>query len=93
MQEGKKVDESDCRHSMSPVKGGSMGQSDLSLNVEGMKCVKCAAAVEKALKAVPGVEDAEVSLENRIAHIKGQADKKALIAAVVEAGFEASLKK
>lgn len=70
-----------------------MDSTDLSLNIEGMKCVKCVAAVEKALKAVSGVEAVEVSLENRAADIKGRADKKALIAAVKEAGFGASLKK
>jgi copper chaperone len=33
-------------------------------SVSGMKCVNCKANVEKALKALPGVTSASVSLEN-----------------------------
>ena len=33
-------------------------------SVSGMKCVNCKANVEKALKALPGVNSASVSLEN-----------------------------
>ena len=35
---------------------------DLSFRVEGMTCASCAGRVEKALKAVPGVESASVNL-------------------------------
>ena len=43
------------------------GDNDMKkiLKVEGMTCGHCKAAVEKALKAVDGVEDAVVSLEER----------------------------
>ena len=37
--------------------------------VEGMKCMHCKASVEKALKAVPGVTEAEVDLETKTAKI------------------------
>ena len=45
----------------------------------------------KALKAVSGVDDADVSLENGEAVIMGSADADALIAAVKAAGYDAEL--
>jgi copper chaperone CopZ len=45
--------------------------------------------VEQALKKVPGVESAEVSLEDKSAVVTGSADRAALIAAVQAAGYEA----
>ena len=35
------------------------------LKIEGMTCSHCKAAVEKALKAVPGVIDVAVDLEKK----------------------------
>ena len=35
----------------------------VTIRVQGMKCGRCSGAVAKALKATPGVEDAEVSTE------------------------------
>ena len=35
-----------------------------TFSVSGMKCVNCKANVERALKALPGVAEAVVSLEN-----------------------------
>ena len=58
--------------------------------IEGMKCMHCKANVEKALKGVAGVTDAEVDLEAKTARIEadaGVADE-ALMAAVKEKGFE-----
>ena len=37
--------------------------------IEGMKCMHCKANVEKALKGVAGVTDAEVDLEAKTARI------------------------
>jgi len=45
--------------------------------------------VEQALKKVPGVESAEVSLEGKSAVVTGRAERAALIAAVKAAGYEA----
>lgn len=59
--------------------------------IEGMMCMHCVAHVEKALKAVPGVTDVAVSLENKNAVVEGSAlDDAALAAAVKEAGYEAT---
>ena len=41
-----------------------------TIRVDGMKCSKCSGSVEKALKATPGVEKVEVSLERKEAVIE-----------------------
>ncbi len=40
-----------------------------TLKIEGMMCAHCEAAVKKALLAIPGIEEAEVSHEKRTAEI------------------------
>lgn len=40
------------------------------LSVEGMMCGHCTARVEKALRAVEGVADVEVSLEEKSATVR-----------------------
>ena len=62
-----------------------------TLKVTGMTCGHCVAAVDNALKAVPGVTGAEVSLEKAQAVVEGSADANALIAAVKEEGYEAEV--
>lgn len=41
-----------------------------TIRVEGMKCAKCSGSVEKALKATPGVEKVEVSLDRKEAVVE-----------------------
>lgn len=63
------------------------------LNVEGMMCGKCQAHVEKALTGVAGVTAVKVDLEAKRATVtceSGVSDE-ALCAAVVEAGYEATM--
>jgi P-type Cu+ transporter len=60
-----------------------------TLKVAGMTCPHCVMNVKKALDAVPGVEEAEVSLENAAAVVTGSADRDALVQAVKTAGYEA----
>ncbi len=66
----------------------------LTLSIEGMTCASCVARVEKALKAVPGVESAEVNLATERATVHAAnatgAAATALIAAVVRAGYHAT---
>ncbi len=60
------------------------------LKVEGMTCGHCKAAVEKALKALDGVEDAAVNLDEKTAEVtlnKEVADD-FLAKAVTDAGYE-----
>lgn len=60
-----------------------------TLHIEGMSCNHCKMSVEKALKAVEGVTEAEVDLSKRIAIVRGgEMDEGALADAVTEAGFE-----
>jgi len=63
----------------------------LQLAVRGMTCASCVARVEKALKKVPGVEDASVNLATEQATVHGAAlDADAIVAAVLQAGYEAA---
>ena len=64
------------------------GENKMILKIEGMMCGHCQAHVEKALRAVPGVETVEVSLENKCATISGSADYAALKKAVADAGYQ-----
>ena len=41
-----------------------------TIRVDGMKCSKCSGSVEKALKATPGVEKVEVSLDRKEAVVE-----------------------
>ena len=65
----------------------------LNLSIEGMTCASCVGRVEKALKKVAGVVEAEVNMAMETARVvvttAGMAD--ALIAAVDKAGYHARL--
>jgi copper chaperone len=64
----------------------------VTLKIDGMSCNNCVGHVRKALAGVPGVTGpVEVSLERGEAQVAGTADPKALVAAVVEEGYEAEL--
>lgn len=60
------------------------------LKVEGMSCGHCKAAVERALKAVDGVENAVVDLANKTADVTlaKEVNNDVLSKAVTEAGYE-----
>jgi copper chaperone len=62
------------------------------LEIDGMTCNHCVAAVRKALAEVEGVEEVvEVTLEPGSATVRGRAAPAALIGAVSEAGYQASV--
>lgn len=61
-------------------------------SVTGMSCAACSAHVEKAVTAVPGVESVSVSLLTNSMAVEGSADSADVIAAVIKAGYGASLK-
>jgi copper ion binding protein len=46
----------------------------VELAVEGMTCASCVGRVERALRAVPGVEEASVNLATERATVRGSAD-------------------
>ena len=61
-------------------------------NVTGMSCAACSARVEKAVRAVPGVESCSVSLLTNSMGVTGTAAPEQIIAAVEKAGYGAGLK-
>lgn len=61
-------------------------------NVTGMSCAACSARVEKAVNAVDGVTMCSVSLLTNSMGVEGSASDKAIIDAVVNAGYGASVK-
>lgn len=81
----------------------TMGKTDISkkeekgeiamkkiVKIEGMMCMHCVKAVEKALRAVEGVTDVTVSLEEKQAVVEGTdaLQEDALKAAIADAGYE-----
>lgn len=66
----------------------------ITLNIDGMTCNGCVASVTKILQGVDGVASAEVSLADKRAEVAFDATKtsvEALIAAVEDGGYDASL--
>ena len=61
-------------------------------HVTGMHCAACSAAVERAVGKVPGVDGCAVSLLTDSMGIEGDADPAAIIEAVKQAGYGATLK-
>ena len=62
-------------------------------DIEGMTCASCVARVEKALKAVPGVNGASVNLATERASVQGAGiDSAAVLAAVERAGYAARVR-
>ncbi len=63
----------------------------LTIPVGGMTCASCVARVEKAIAAVPGVEDATVNLATERATVRfaGTPDAGAVAEAIERAGYEA----
>jgi Cu+-exporting ATPase len=72
--------------------GFEVPERELELKVSGMSCASCVARVETALRRVPGVLEADVSLAAESARIRVlTAEPEALIAAVRKLGFTAEL--
>ena len=68
-------------------------QSETRLAIADMTCASCVGRVERALRAVPGVSDAQVNLATESAvvrHTSGQGSG-ALIAAIAAAGYGAAV--
>ena len=72
-----------------PGVGG--GDSDLyAVAIGDMTCSSCVAAVEKAIRSVPGVQEASVNLVEKRAQVRG-GDPRAVIDAVIDQGYGATL--
>ncbi|ROV55481.1 heavy-metal-associated domain-containing protein [Neisseria chenwenguii] len=66
----------------------------LTLNIDGMTCGGCVKSVTRILEGVGGVTKAEVSLEKNNAVVEfdpAQTNPAALIEAVEDGGYDASL--
>src|ERR1051325_1573822 len=65
---------------------------EITLDVQGMTCASCVAHVEKALKSVPGAEDASVNLALGRARVRfdpSKTDPTQLAQAVEHSGYHA----
>ena len=69
--------------------GYDVPSGSVELAIEGMTCASCVGRVERALKALPGVTEANVNLATERATVKGTADAATLIAAIDDVGYEA----
>jgi copper chaperone CopZ len=64
-----------------------------TISIQGMTCASCVFHVEKALKSVPGVSQADVNLATEAATVQGEnVNTAALIRAVENAGYAASVR-
>ncbi|GLC94621.1 copper-transporting ATPase [Cupriavidus sp. TA19] len=73
--------------------GYAVPQDTVELQVTDMTCASCVTRVEKALRAVPGVVEAQVNLATERATVtvlRGTADDAELVAAVARAGYGAT---
>ena len=61
------------------------------VHVTGMTCGHCVAAVSRAVKAIPGVENVSVDLASGQVVVDGPADKAAIQQAIAEEGYEVSV--
>lgn len=62
-----------------------------TLSIPDMTCGHCRASVEAALSALPGAGEIAVDLPTRQASVSGPAAPEALIAALDEIGFPATI--
>ena len=62
----------------------------ITLTVTGMSCGHCEQTVTEALESVDGVESATADNEANHAVVEGEAPVADLVAAVEDAGYEAS---
>lgn len=60
------------------------------LSIGGISCAGCVAAVEKALRSVPGVTEAAVNFAERTAEVTADSSVETLIKAVKDAGYDAA---
>lgn len=65
----------------------------IALKIEGMSCMHCVKTVTEALSSVTGVAGTpQVTLDPGEAVVEGDASPEALVAAVEDAGYKASVK-
>jgi copper ion binding protein len=85
-----------CQREQPPIARNANSEekemTNITVPVEGMSCGACAAQVRKKLKAIEGVRNVHVNLEQRNASIEFESGKVApeqLTAAINELGYKA----
>ena len=74
-----------------PAAPPQMRRDELLLKVTGMTCAGCAAAVQKAVEARPGVSSASVSVTDGMASVVGEGlDPAGIVEAIRQRGFDAA---
>lgn len=70
-----------------------VAQQEIDLDIEGMSCASCVGRVERTLRKMEGVLDAEVNLATERAHVRFAAgvSPEVLIGAIEKAGYHARL--
>ncbi len=58
------------------------------IEIEGMMCMHCAGAVEKALYEVADTKNVKIDLKKKLAKVETEADDQTLTAAVENAGYK-----
>lgn len=61
------------------------------LIIDGAGCASCVGKIESALKAVPGVDSAEMNFAQRTVSVSGSAQAETLVRAVESAGYNAKI--
>ena len=65
--------------------------NEVTYCVPGMSCGHCRAAITAEVEALDGVESVEVDLDAKLVRISGEyLDEAKLVAAIDEAGYEAT---
>ncbi|WP_435079944.1 heavy-metal-associated domain-containing protein [Halococcus sp. AFM35] len=62
-----------------------------TITVEGMSCDHCEQTIEEALQGVSGVSNVRADRDSERATIEGTSDNDALVRAVEDAGYDASV--
>ena len=63
----------------------------LVLEVRGMSCGHCVAAITSAVSALPGVTGVDVDLAGGAVRVDGMTDSAAVAAAIEDAGYDVPL--
>ena len=61
------------------------------LLVQGMSCQHCVQTITAAVKRVSGTTDVHVDLSNGLVTVGGTPDRDAVVAAVVDSGYDVDL--
>jgi copper chaperone len=65
--------------------------TEATYTVSGIHCGHCAAAIEREVRAVEGVQGVEVDVQTKVVTVRGEAfSDEALRRAIEEAGYEAA---